>query len=345
MNSLDFTPNGIGEHTCQCLRRYSRMPLKVFAVAITVYIWVLSSERFFAYWVETCIERTDAHVSDISFPSVTICPSKALNVNAAADQPLAMAYNMAQEVLCQTPTHMSDEDFETANEYGNFKLSDVITLFNYTCKDLFIECQWRHQKVDCCSIFKLLGPVDGLCYAFNSIRSINPDPTWPWSVADSGSYSGLNVKLNRHFKDITLTGVGIILHEPNQYLGNNVIYSSDYRIVIPVKPVRFTAEAEIKVRPVTMRRCFFTCQQQQDLEKIPSDSLVEVIVDVVYKISNAFTTISEETLFSYRSKLYFTSIDLLVSYGGIAGLILGCSAIGALNRFLDYFSCCRHHNK
>jgi len=49
----------------------------------------------------------------------------------------------------------------------------------------------------------------------------------------------------------------VIVHEPTQYLGVSIDYSSEDRIVIPVEPLRFTAELDVRARPVNMRRCYF----------------------------------------------------------------------------------------
>lgn len=50
----------------------------------------------------------------------------------------------------------------------------------------------------------------------------------------------------------------VIVQEPSQFLGTSVTYSSDDRIVVPLQPLRFTAEAGVKARPVEMRYCYFT---------------------------------------------------------------------------------------
>ncbi|XP_068157391.1 pickpocket protein 19-like [Drosophila tropicalis] len=415
------------EHKCVCIRRYGRTPLKLLAAVATVYVCMLSSERYFAYWVQTTIERTDVHVSEIPFPAITICPLKmtGLNLTTLTTEPTT------PESAFETP---SPKDIERYPIYKNVIFGNILGFVNYTCKDLFIECQWRRQPVDCCSIFSYMSTVEGTCLAFNSVVAINPNPTWPWSVAGSGSNSGLNVKLNRVLKRKKVESLGAIVHESDQYLGTSVIYSSEDRIVIPVEPLRFTAETDVRARPVQMRRCYFTSELGL-IGKSRSRCIVDCHVDYIYKKCNCYTPISnylhgeyeandtkelklcgrkdlacvqkyrvslfslsniieesndnvfstmdcgcfpncdhiqyhtstyteklssmektsdyieldvyfqEETLFSYRSMLRFTLLDLTVSFGGIAGLIMGISVLGGLNAFLDRFTCCKLHKK
>ncbi|XP_073818097.1 pickpocket 30 isoform X2 [Musca autumnalis] len=60
----------------KCIRAF----IVLLATICAAYVCVLSSRRYFHTWVQTVIERTDVHVSEIPFPAVTICPVKGLNL-------------------------------------------------------------------------------------------------------------------------------------------------------------------------------------------------------------------------------------------------------------------------
>ncbi|XP_061390914.1 pickpocket protein 19 [Musca vetustissima] len=60
----------------KCFRAF----IVLLATACAAYVCLLSSRRYFHTWVQTVIERTDVHVSEIPFPAVTICPVKGLNL-------------------------------------------------------------------------------------------------------------------------------------------------------------------------------------------------------------------------------------------------------------------------
>ncbi|XP_017100079.2 pickpocket protein 19 isoform X2 [Drosophila bipectinata] len=415
-------------------RRYSRIPIKVVLAISTAYVCILSSERYFYFWVQTTIERTDMHVSEINFPAVTIMPVHiASNGDTEKSQNFIKAYNYLQSVIWRTENSSKIPDknitesreFQGLDPYGwGFSNS-----WQINCAQFFTECSWRRKPMNCCDLFRSTKSFQGYAYVFNSVRVQNADKTWPWSVAFSGSLSGLNVKINRKQQLFNLKSVGVIIHEPSEYLGMKIDYSSEDRIVVPVEPLRFTAEVDVKARPVAMRRCHFIDEDKQNrsdciykchltylLEKcrcvLPSaiaangENITEIgkreethpcnLPDLAcidnHKLSlfsmsniieesrdNKFTTVDcgcfplcdhtqfhtstyteklstftshsteieidvyfqEETLFSYRSMLRFTLIDLMVSYGGIAGLIMGVSVLGFVNAFLDRFACCR----
>ncbi|KAI8123237.1 Pickpocket protein 19 [Lucilia cuprina] len=57
-----------------------RVLIVAFATICTIYVCLLSSRRYFNSWVQTVIERTDVHVSEIPFPAVTICPVRGINL-------------------------------------------------------------------------------------------------------------------------------------------------------------------------------------------------------------------------------------------------------------------------
>ncbi|XP_022226195.2 pickpocket protein 19 [Drosophila obscura] len=427
------------------IRRCARIPLKVIFAIATVYVCILSSERYFYYWVQTTIERTDVHVSEISFPAVTIIPMVVTNLNMSQEaQRRTRVFNMARAVLWQTPdaARLDEHSFEEFADYADvdptmLDLDSIHDSVQDSCKHFFMECTWRRKPMNCCSLFRSVSTYRGLAYVFNSLRCELPDETWPWSVAASGSLSGLNVKIYRNQNLFTLNMLAVIVHEPTQLLGQSIAYSSEDRIVVPVEPLRFTAEADVKARPIEMRRCLFEseivrlgqsrseciykCHVKYILKRCnctlnlprpvttreenttePSDHKAQAICGVKHlacfnnnKLSlfamsniieesraNVFNTIDcgcypqcdhtqyhsstyterlssvennnsvieidvyfqEETLFSYRSMLRFTLIDLMVSFGGIAGLIMGVSVLGWVNAILDRFACCRLPN-
>ncbi|XP_001989638.2 pickpocket protein 11 [Drosophila grimshawi] len=267
----------------------------------------------------------------------------------------------------------------------------------------------------------------GTCSSFNSIYAENPDPTWPWSVADYGIKSALNIQLNRYLNGIRLQAIGVIVQEPSELIGSSVTYTSDDRIVLTLQPLHFTAEPGVRSRPVNIRHCYFPeeltesysdctshchfnyilekcnctydlpkpvkvdlrreestrrcevkdlpCLQANGVSLFYMGNIIEQSKDNIFNTTDCecfpscthtqyhavtFTDkwnslegnenyikvdvhFQEATLFSYRSTLYITILDLMVSYGGIAGLFLGISVLGAVNAILNRISCCKKH--
>lgn len=119
-------------------------------------------------------------------------------------------------------------------------------------------------------------------------------------------------------------------------------------------------ESKDSVFNTTHCKCYPTCDHTQYHAATFTDRLGtsdsrgnQFEIDVYFQ---------EETLFSYRSTLHITMLDLMgevldvdlsslflfsdcfnystVSYGGIAGLFLGLSVVGAINSVLDRITCC-----
>lgn len=40
-----------------------------------------------------------------------------------------------------------------------------------SCKQLFINCSWKYNKINCCDVFETQKTIFGFCYAFNSLTS------------------------------------------------------------------------------------------------------------------------------------------------------------------------------
>jgi len=63
--------------------------------------------------------------------------------------------------------------------------------------------------MNCCDIFRPRKTFNGFAFVFNSNLSSGRDETWPWSVAASGAYSGLNVRIRRHYSQFTINTLGV----------------------------------------------------------------------------------------------------------------------------------------
>ncbi|XP_051862834.1 uncharacterized protein LOC127565932 [Drosophila albomicans] len=150
------------------IKCYGRLLLKIFAAMLTIYVCILSSERYFKFWVQTTIERTDVHISEIAFPAITICPTHltldSLNNTNTKQRELSRMnrlYNLIQSI--QLKPVLSEEEvatnFTEFEDYYNQSISEFgSTLYRgYQCSDLFNKCTWRRREVDCCSIFQSFG--------------------------------------------------------------------------------------------------------------------------------------------------------------------------------------------
>ncbi|KAI0209574.1 hypothetical protein LSAT2_005730 [Lamellibrachia satsuma] len=74
---------------------------------------------------------------------------------------------------------------------GNVSLLSVLETTAHTKQDLIVECEWNHQK---CGLddFRTVYTDHGICYTFNN----PPDPATPLHVSETGSDSGLRLRLN-----------------------------------------------------------------------------------------------------------------------------------------------------
>lgn len=173
------------------------------------------------YWVQTTIERTDVHVSEIAFPAITICPThlSIRNFNESNQRHIELnrlnkLFNLVAGIQWNTLAvdQITEEDIKEFRDFYNQSLSDIGNILNhdYKCEDLFMQCMWRRRVVDCCSFFRRFS-FGISCFTFNSMYATNADRTWPWSVAGSNFNSGLNVKLNRFIGENRLETVGVSL--------------------------------------------------------------------------------------------------------------------------------------
>ncbi|XP_058986548.1 pickpocket protein 19-like [Musca domestica] len=84
--------------------------------------------------------------------------------------------------------------------------------------------------------------------------------------------------------------------------------------------------------------CYFNCKSLNYFPDVHSDNLPDVPADQnetellleVYFLSNTFKV--------YRTTAVYTFVDLMASFGGLAGLCIGCSLVG-ITEILFFFMC------
>ncbi|KAM7359503.1 pickpocket 30 [Cochliomyia hominivorax] len=419
--------------------KYLRVLVIILATICTIYVCLLSSRRYFNSWVQTVIESTDVHVSEISFPAVTICPVKGINVlrlqnintartfdatfpplNEQEMQELHLLLQTFNDVLWPPLVYNNNDDTHryqqrhnnkskslktetllehmAANEKTNrlalFDLKKLFFFLTFDCEDIFAECTWRRTK--------------------------DPIPTWPWVVSDSGLQTGLQVLLKRSSIGNYFEKVATMIHDPNEIGTSDIIYLNGESVVITVNPLRFTSDNDIRSVKPEFRHCYFTnelkllgksrsncmrncrllyierncnctynlpvgvrsslprcrvsdlkCIYKHRSALLTTGNVLEENIDEVefntleckcypncnyiqyrtmVNTDNTGTSHSKnyidlqvqyqhDTLFSYRSTLCFNLLDLIVSYGGIAGLFLGLSLVGIIELLHDFIVC------
>lgn len=157
----------------------------ILAILSVIYISLQLSEKFSSSPLSTVVESTIFPVSEIAYPSITICPSNRFNAQRSKEAEEVFLPNSSNEtlnifrLLLASMNNIEfgafDEFYEeifayNSTELNALNLTDVYLFSMLTCDDVFTgKCWWRNKYYNCCEdFFNLQQSEYGICFAFNS---------------------------------------------------------------------------------------------------------------------------------------------------------------------------------
>lgn len=258
--------------------------LVTVAVAGVIYISCQLSQKFSNSPLATVVESTMFPVSDIPYPSVTLCLNNrfsAARLDEAHKKFLPKADNETSKIfhllllsLNRLEFGAMDEFHEeifnfTSNELNKLNLTEIVEFMLLTCEEIFIgRCWWRNKYYEnCCDDFMYLVKSEySLCYGFNSAvtetgkaKEDNSSIHYPLRTSNYADWSGLRLKLSTRAdiaEKVFNDGISVVVNHPNQWPVNSERFvpgSSDVSIVI--KPTYSYTTDDVRSMSIEQRQC------------------------------------------------------------------------------------------
>lgn len=157
------------------------MIIVVIATIIAAVLLYISWQFSLETPVVTVIESTHYPISNVLFPSVTICSMNTISGKAAIN----LAQNMTRpkdvspqrlSKLFQLIMHFHGVGSARKDDYDllhTILQSNHITVSNLTknlrpkCRDLLINCRWKGIDSRCEMLFQPIDTIEGVCCSFN----------------------------------------------------------------------------------------------------------------------------------------------------------------------------------
>lgn len=181
------------------------MVVTILALTGIIYVSLVLADKYQKSLLSTVVESTNYHVSEISFPAITLCNNHRVDYekfDAAMERFLPNATEETRNFFLRFLNALEVLDFGSFDELEdlkehavnnsslkNLKLVEVaqfvrsfynsqvavplVFLFqlSHSCESLFIRCWWRNNYLNCCEIFTEQKSEYGFCYSFNSASS------------------------------------------------------------------------------------------------------------------------------------------------------------------------------
>ncbi|XP_050293011.1 alkylated DNA repair protein alkB homolog 8 isoform X2 [Anthonomus grandis grandis] len=208
----------------------------ISSLSVSIYLTTLFWARYNDNPTRTLIESTDAPLSVIPFPAVTIC-----NLNPAihskVDRFLTKldgeedALQTTKKVILKmmktgTFTNGSPQNYnmteldvaqEVLNSNGYPDLNMIVKRISQKCEDMILRCAWNKQVVNCKDIFEETYTIQGRCCSFNYIKKDSFKRTL--YAIFYGLSTGLRVLLKPEYNNRSLAGVTVTIHNPEDFPG------------------------------------------------------------------------------------------------------------------------------
>ncbi|XP_049305090.1 uncharacterized protein LOC105227561 [Bactrocera dorsalis] len=255
-----------------------------------------------------------------------------------------------------------DDEYAWKPEGSNDTWSDLQKILSYNCEKLFEKCVWQSVELPCCDIFRYTPIYGGYCFSFNMLDKKKNESSLRTSFG-VGPGNGLKVYIRNMEKDKFASEMkkkditeGTCMRKCRmRYVHNKC------NCTIATQPSSQNANEALKNTTQFCNLANVGCLNNLDdfIEYYSSRNHYE---EALYKsglncscyhncdyikynaalyldpwgdelnanLSEFQIFYQQATFFSYRSVLVATWVDLLVSYGGIAGLFLGISAMSLI---------------
>ncbi|XP_054286085.1 pickpocket protein 28-like [Macrosteles quadrilineatus] len=126
---------------------------------------------------------------DIPFPAVIVCSSSPVRKSFFdLEKQKDAKFTFFSKMVCLNPSHFASGIYNSSIDEEFFEfLSDAAT----PCKDMIVNCYWKSEKIDCCTLFKPIITMMGQCYIFNSLPGeimypfYNPPPGEQYNFYDN----------------------------------------------------------------------------------------------------------------------------------------------------------------
>ncbi|EDW02982.1 pickpocket protein 19 [Drosophila grimshawi] len=294
-----------------------------------VYVCLILSQRFSDGKFQTVVDSTRYPVYRIPFPVITICNHNRLNwqrLDRAKSRFMANVSDAVQlklfERIVSSYDDMSFGHFESfgqlrtepTHQLSHINFSLVIDFMSWTCDELLTDCKWRHFPYNCCEIFSMRRSKNGLCWAFNSLETVEGkrmqllDPLWPWRTGSAGPMSALFVRVliqpDKHWPGRrNEKGIDVMVTE--QYVWHKDPFSipADTKVDIELDPTIYFYDNDTRSVSSDQRQCVF------DDEHNSRD--FKSLVGYIYMIENCQSECHQEYLMRYCN----CTMDLLFPPG------------------------------
>ncbi|SPP86159.1 pickpocket protein 19 [Drosophila guanche] len=294
-----------------------------------IYVCLILSQRYNDGHFQTVVDSTRYPVYRIPFPVITICNRNRLNWDRLAQAKSrflpnvtnAVQLNLFERIVSsyddvhfghfQSFERLRHQPTELLN-HVNFSL--VVDFMSWSCDELLSDCLWRHYSYNCCEIFSKRRSKNGLCWAFNSLETIEGrrmqllDPMWPWRTGSAGPMSALSVRVllqpDKHWPGRkNEKGIDVMVTEPFVWHKDPFYVPANTETSLEIEPIIYFYDNDTRGVSSAQRQCVFDDEHtSQDFKSL---------LGYVYMIENCQSQCHQEYLVRFCN----CTMDLLFPPG------------------------------
>uniref|UniRef100_A0A336MSG0 CSON005221 protein n=1 Tax=Culicoides sonorensis TaxID=179676 RepID=A0A336MSG0_CULSO len=311
---------------------------------------------------------TDFHNQLLVFPTVMVCPLKPFDADAVqevAEKNFGVEPEMnntkyndfleriprlsyrTMEHFYEALSNISDEE---AVKKANFRQIAFMTAIS--CNNTFTSCKYKDEDIDCCEYFKPMYSENGFCYIFNGKYK----DTFEKEEAITEQYSLLETDKKWGLKFVPAVLSEVYLHSYQECSGHdfkpNVVWEPNFAVELLISMKQTYTTDQARQLTIAQRKCIFDDERTMKYRQ-EQYTFTECMREC--RIRNSMNAVTDQKMkdfinieyltwpiIRYKREVLFGWVDLLVSFGGIAGLFLGFSLL-SLVEIVYYFTlrvCC-----
>ncbi|KAF5307141.1 hypothetical protein FQR65_LT00657 [Abscondita terminalis] len=201
-----------------------------------------------------------APVSDSPFPSVTICPNRALISNKFTAF-VSTLTKLTEEMIefFETSKFNKTDVVNLLMSNGHNDVVSILNVVSQTCDEMLSNCLWNNEKQNCGEIFKNVSSSRGNCCVYNY------QPKTFLRTYSFGLFTGLSVTIDpmvkqRYTSVSKYFGVKISVNHPYNYLfvGDlSKIVPPGRQVLFQLSSTHYTCSNDVHKLTIQQRNCVF----------------------------------------------------------------------------------------
>ncbi|CAK1553729.1 unnamed protein product [Leptosia nina] len=262
-------------------RKDVHMTYRLIYFIIYVHVWIAAVASIYKYisaYQEDTIRfttRTDYLDWNTTFPSITICQianNKMHDSGGENEKRINLLKNIAfYRGDCPNCISICDDKTNCVTDFTR-----ITSQYRSRCEDMFTNCTWDDEPVNCCRHFKPIQTEYGVCFSMNNIQFHDEQFSYYVASSDRRHLGSLSVALSQDYEAFLHAREDVPFWNMEQ--DRRILVGYNMQAIVSFSIVDIMNEPEVTSTGPDVRQCRFPSEVPSNFHGFPYYSYSACII-------------------------------------------------------------------